>query len=139
MVENAYAARFLASGHLVYAQGGRLMSAPFDAGNLRVTGPASAVLESVRIDPLSPPDLGVSYDGLIAFVPGRMFTPEYRLVLADRSGAITELPDIKETYVQSPAFSPDGGRVTTWRLMDAVSQWCVRPPQSRRPHSSKCA
>jgi serine/threonine-protein kinase len=111
IVQGGYAPRYLSSGHLVYARGGAMMMAPFDATKLSITGPAIKVLEGVRIDPFDPPDFDVSLNGVMVYVPGKMFIPETRLVLADRTGATEDLTDINEPYVDGPKFSPDGNRI----------------------------
>jgi dipeptidyl aminopeptidase/acylaminoacyl peptidase len=111
IVEGGYAARYLDTGHLLYARGGALMLAPFDARELRLTGPAVQVLKGVRIDPLTPPEWSLSPNGVLVFVPGQVFVPESRLVLADRGGKHEELTDIKESFVEAPVFSPDGDQI----------------------------
>jgi hypothetical protein len=111
IVDGGYAARYLATGHLIYAKGGVLLMAPFDAAQLRITGTAVPVLRGVRTDPLSPPEWDLSATGVLVHVPGRTFAWESRLVLASREGKLEELPDIKETSVDSPTFSPDGEKI----------------------------
>ncbi len=47
LIEGGIFARYVSSGHLVYARGKTMMAVPFDLGSLKVTGPAVSVLEDV--------------------------------------------------------------------------------------------
>jgi serine/threonine-protein kinase len=47
VIEDAADARYAPTGHLVFAREGKLMAAPFDADELRVTGNAIVIIDSV--------------------------------------------------------------------------------------------
>jgi serine/threonine-protein kinase len=57
------------SGHLVYAQKGRFMAAPFDTKTLLITGPAIDVLEKRMATDETVPNLMFSRDGRLVYVP----------------------------------------------------------------------
>jgi Tol biopolymer transport system component len=108
------AARLLSARRIVFERGGSLWVAPFDADRLKVTGPATAVLEGVSAggglrggwNPL----LAVGARGSLAYgTPADPFPPRM-LLWVDRAG--------RETPVDAPArswwypqISPDGRRL----------------------------
>jgi serine/threonine-protein kinase len=96
-------------GHLLYADGGRIVAAPFDLSRLEVTGGGVPVLDDVRID-LSPTRrvlLDVSASGSLAYVPGVAGVAERELVWLDRRGAATLALTDKRPY-KGAQLSPDG-------------------------------
>jgi hypothetical protein len=63
--------RYAASGHLIYAQGGNLMAAPFDPQRLQVTGTAVPVVEGVlAAGSGTGMQYAVSSSGSLVYVPG---------------------------------------------------------------------
>jgi serine/threonine protein kinase len=74
VLENASAARYLTSGHLVFQRDGVLLVAPFDSTALALTGPAVPLADDVRQDGPNAdgptPQLVVSRAGTLAYVPG---------------------------------------------------------------------
>ena len=66
-------ARYMHTGHVVYASGGSLLAAPFDVERLEVTGPARPVLEDVRMvvgAGMGSAHFDVSLTGCLAYIPG---------------------------------------------------------------------
>ena len=110
LVRSAYDARYLSSGHLVFARDRTILAAPFDLRTLEVTGPEVTLVEGVR--GVIESGLGgyqLSSNGTLVFYPipsinGRTLT------WVDRSGAETALALPPRGY-NSPSISPDGGRV----------------------------
>jgi len=103
--------RYAGSGHLVYAQAGTLMAAPFDPQRLTVTGAAVPVVDGV----LQSVDSGVaqyslSAAGSLVYVPGTVQATQRRLVWVDRKGMEQALPAPPHAY-RYPRFSPEGQRV----------------------------
>ena len=81
------------TGHLLYAQGGTLMAAPFDPRRLEVTGASVPVVESILQSPTSGvAQYSVSANGSLVYVPGGLRSPMSRLVWVDRKGAEQPLP-----------------------------------------------
>jgi serine/threonine-protein kinase len=113
-------ARYVSSGHLVYARDGTLMAVPFDLKGLRVTGTPVAivkdVLQAVRTPSLSLSETGaaqfsVSNTGALVYVPG-VIVPEIlnSLVWVSRNGTVTPTKLTTVPYA-GPRLSPDGQRV----------------------------
>jgi dipeptidyl aminopeptidase/acylaminoacyl peptidase len=110
VVENARDARYLASGHLVFARGGLVFAARFDARRVEVTSSTVAVLEGVRRSEVDgTAHFSVSGTGSLIYLPGPTELGERRvdLVLADRNGAAERVPLPPGPY-DHPRVSPDG-------------------------------
>jgi serine/threonine-protein kinase len=110
LIESAYDARYVNSGHLVFARERRILAVPFDVERLEVTGPPVTLVEPVTGRPR---DGGGGYrlaaNGTLVFLPeppldGRMLT------WVDRTGAETALP-ISPRAFSTPSVSPDGTRL----------------------------
>jgi serine/threonine-protein kinase len=106
------AARYVPTGHIVYAERGQLLAVPFDPVRLELTGTPSSVLDGVHVSPTS----GLAYftvsnTGTLTYLPGRQAEVERQLVLVDRQGVGTPIVDERSNFL-SPRFSPDGTRVT---------------------------
>jgi Tol biopolymer transport system component len=109
--------RYAHSGHLLYAQGGKmdvqggnLMAVPFDLGRLEVTGPAVPAIEGVMTGPGAPAQYGVSDNGALVYIPAGVQAPPRRLVWVDRKGTEQPIPAPAHAYF-APRLSPDGRRV----------------------------
>jgi len=102
-------ARFVPSGHIVYAHGGALMAVPFDLPRLQVRGSPVPVQQGVVTTVAT--SGGAEYDvadtGLLAYVPGSTRPPERSLAWVDRQGVSKELPAPVNSYL-TPRISPDG-------------------------------
>ena len=97
-------------GHLVFARQDGLLAAPFDAGSVRLTGPARAVLSGVAISPQDGmPHLALSREGTLAYVPGSGKLPLVSLAWLGRDGATTPLPTDERTFMNAD-LAPDGRR-----------------------------
>jgi serine/threonine-protein kinase len=110
LVEGGRDARYLASGHLVYALAGDLLAAPFDAVNRRLAGSAFPVVHGV-FDAgtiTGATHFAVAANGSLAYVP-RSET-KLRLSWVDRTGAATPIAAEPRAY-RHPRVSPDGTRI----------------------------
>jgi serine/threonine-protein kinase len=109
LVQGGTYARYVSSGHIVYAHAGSLVAVPFDLSRLEVTGSPVPVQEGVVTSALT--SGGAEYDvagsGLLAYVPGSAKPPERSLVWVDRTGAAKTLPAPSKAY-SGPRLSPDG-------------------------------
>ena len=108
-------ARYISTGHLVYAQGNTLFALPFDLDSLEVTGGATPIVEGIRRSDNSSVGTGqyaFSDDGTLISVPGSGPAGVRNSVLAwiDRNGVRESLPVPSRPY-QSPRLSPDGTRL----------------------------
>jgi serine/threonine-protein kinase len=112
VLEDAYGARYVSSGYLVYGRGDAICAAPFDPETLSVTGPETTLVTGVQTDDPQGvlTEFAVSLDGTLAYVPDQRLE-EYRLGWADRGGGVTWL-DVPGAPFDEPAISPDGSSVT---------------------------
>jgi Tol biopolymer transport system component/predicted Ser/Thr protein kinase len=107
----AYAS-YAASGHIIYAQSGILMAAPFDLERLEVTGPAVPVIEGVvgggagALGAVAT-QYSISENGSLVYVPGPSQGPQDTMVWVSRNGDEQSLGAPASTYV-NPRLSPDG-------------------------------
>jgi len=108
VVENATYGRYLASGYLVYYQGGTLFAAPMDAGRLELTGPAVPLVDGVSYS-IFGQDFDLSASGTLVYRRG---TAETNRILAwlDSSGKIERVLPKPGNY-HTPRLSPDGKRL----------------------------
>jgi eukaryotic-like serine/threonine-protein kinase len=118
-------ARYVPTGHLVYARQGGLYAVPFDAGTHRVTGSAVAVVERVgdAANITGAAHFSISSTGTLAYADAVGQSVPLNFVWVDRSG--------REAAVQLPArpyqefnLSPDGSRVAV-RVADSVGELWV--------------
>jgi serine/threonine-protein kinase len=104
-------ARYVSSGHLVFARDETLLAVPFDLAALKVTGGAIPVVEDLAI---ADGDGYASYDvapnGTLAYLPASSYRPDLEIELVDRRGlARPALPD--PARYDNPRLSPDGTRI----------------------------
>ena len=103
-------ARFLSSGHIVYAEAGVLYAVAFDLETLEIQGRPVPVIEDVYIVPHSGLAYFTSSDTSLSYVIDAGHRGERRLLLVDRSGDAQLLVDEKDSFA-SPRFSPDGMKI----------------------------
>ena len=98
------------SGHLVYAQGGSLMAAPFDSQLLEVTGAAVPVVEGVLQASTGAAQYSISAVGSLVYVPGGTQSAQLKLVWVTRNGVEQPVAAPARGYAY-PRISPDGLRL----------------------------
>ena len=101
--------RYISSGHLVYAQGGRLLAVPFDLQKLEVTGIAVPVYEDVWQGTGGYSAFDVSENGtLVSVTGGEHFTQApAELDWVDRKGEAKRI-EVQNHHYLDPKISPDG-------------------------------
>jgi Tol biopolymer transport system component/tRNA A-37 threonylcarbamoyl transferase component Bud32 len=104
--------RLLASGHLVYATGGVVYAAPFDANALKLRGTPAPIIEGVRRGgPTGAAQFAISATGALAYLPGTASSPlDTELFLTDPSGKTSRL-NVRSGRYEQPRLSPDGTQV----------------------------
>ena len=105
-------ARFVPSGHLVFARDGDLWAAPFDPRALETTGPPALVIEGVAMsESLGEAPFAVSDTGTLAYYPGEMLRVRghNEVLLYDREGT-SRSPFAERLDFRGLRFSPDGTR-----------------------------
>jgi serine/threonine-protein kinase len=105
------AARYVRSGHLIYADfDGSLMAAPFDQNSMEITAPSVALGGRV-ISPgqLGSRELSVADNGTMLYGAGEPGTEN--LVWVDRRGGIEEMASGWVANFETLALSPNGRRL----------------------------
>jgi len=110
LVQGGSNPRYLASGHLLYVRNGVIMSVPFDANGVAVTGTATPILEGVLQSSDGAAQFSISPTGHAAYVEGAFGSEQRRLVMVGRDGVVTPLSAPPQPY-QWPRVSPDGHKV----------------------------
>ncbi|MGQ0736396.1 MAG: protein kinase domain-containing protein [Acidobacteriota bacterium] len=108
-------ARYLPTGHLLYAVGGTIFAVPFDTKRLELLGEAVPVIEGVARSALGitgAAQFVVSDTGTLQYIPGPAgsTSDDRALAFADRDGKVTEVPVPAGPYVHVRA-SRDGRRL----------------------------
>jgi serine/threonine-protein kinase len=111
LIEGGTDARYLSTGHLVFARGGALFAAPFDLRHLTVTGGQVPVLEGVRrMTTTGAAQFSVSSNGSLIYIGGPATGDQLTLTFLDRKGSAESLKLPLGTY-STPRVSPDGKSV----------------------------
>jgi WD40-like Beta Propeller Repeat len=103
-------ARYVPSGHIVYAHGSTLLAIRFDLRNLQVIGSATPVLEGVARGPAlqtAAAHFSFSANGRMVHIPGNLDFTERNLVLIDSAGVQKPLNVPSGSYYR-PRLSPNG-------------------------------
>jgi serine/threonine-protein kinase len=118
-------ARYVPTGHVVYALNTVLFALPFDDATLEVSGGPVPILEAVQRAVQAGGSSGsANYDfsatGMLAYVPagGRSGSVPRSLLAVDQQGNSTPLLDERLDYWR-PRISPDGKRVAVEVLSDS--------------------
>ena len=114
LLEGGSDARYLPTGHLVYAFEDGLFALPFDVDNLEVAGGPVSVVQGVQRAPqgvTASANYGVSDRGTLIYVSGSASPLANRtLALVDRNGGVEPLSVPPAVYL-SPRLSPDGEKL----------------------------
>jgi Tol biopolymer transport system component len=116
LIEGAADARYVPTGHLVYARQGTLMAVPFNLARLEVTGGPVGIIDGIMQDVNTfsgTGDTGTAQfsvsetAGALVYLPGGIADVETSLVWMDRNGAVEPVP-VSPRRVLEPRLSPDG-------------------------------
>jgi len=117
-------ARYVSTGHLLYAAEGTLRAVAFDLRRLAVVGTSVAVLPQVRTTATGRADAAVAANGTLVYVPGGVTATERSLVWVDRRGQETPLAAPPRSYVY-PRLSPDGTRLAFFVSDQELDIWLL--------------
>jgi serine/threonine-protein kinase len=98
ILEGGYNARWLPSGHVIFARGGNLLAVPFDRERRVVVGEPAIVIRDVAMDSIfGNVQFAVSADGTLAYAPGGDRSVG-TIVILDRDGRESPLPIEPRSY-----------------------------------------
>jgi serine/threonine protein kinase/Tol biopolymer transport system component len=120
-------ARYVPTGHLVYARGSELLAVPFDPQRLEVRGIETRVLDGLMIGASSgDADFSFSRDGTLLYVPGGLRMLEYSLVWVDQKAAVRPLSGRDRSF-EVPRLSPDGRHLAVVIAGSTYDIWLYDP------------
>ena len=115
-IEQGQVARYIPSGHLVWAGDNDLFAAAIDLVGGTLSSAPVRVLEGIRRWPGSRLSyFEVSVGGDLVFAPGGVLEDLRRVVLVDERGTVSRLP-IEESSHINPQFSPDGRSIAVGKV-----------------------
>ena len=104
-------ARYVASGHVMYASRGALHAVGFDLAHRVVVGDPVTVVEGADVGATGVVAAAIASTGTLAYVPRAAASDTARLLVwVDRKGRETSIPAPPRPY-RSPRLSPDAQRV----------------------------
>ena len=104
-------ARYVPTGHIVYAENKTLYAVPFDLEKLEVAGSAVPVVQDVMTPGSGSAQFTVSEDGSFAYIPVVERSTELTPVWVDRQGQFTPIPGATPRNYGDVRISPDGQRI----------------------------
>jgi len=111
VLRGASMARYVPTGHLIFAREGFLFAVKFDIKTLAIEGSPVPVVENVMgMRSSGVVHAGVATNGLLAYISGSPRSRESRMVWRRRDGRSEPLPAAVAGYV-SPSLSPDGQQI----------------------------
>ena len=120
-------ARFVETGHIVYAAAGTLRAAGFDQKRLALTSDPVPVVEGALVDLMfNGASFGIAANGSLVYLAGESSgrVPSSPLVLVNRQGRSEKIGVPADKYL-GPRLSPDGTRLAL-NVVDSVSSiWVV--------------
>lgn len=110
LIEAGSDARYVPTGHLVYALGSTLLAVPFDVKKLQVTGGPVPILEGVRRADTAggggaDAQFAFSNNGSLVYIPGGAVM-KFSVVLVDHAGTRKPL-NIPPGQYSDPRISPN--------------------------------
>jgi serine/threonine-protein kinase len=122
LVRGATAARYSPTGHILYAQSGSIVAAPFDIDRLEVGEPRVPVIRDIKQGLWSGcMPMGFSEDGVLYYIQGGEWVARRQLVWVNRQGEIEPLSLPVGAYYQ-PALTPDGRYLAVAKFGDGDYQ-----------------
>jgi serine/threonine-protein kinase len=122
-------ARYVPTGHIVYARKETVHAVRFDVQQLQVVGSAVPAVPDVTSQGSSA-QFAISRDGTLAYVPVQARSAELRPVWVDRDGQVEPLPGATPGGYALVSISPDGAQVA-FTILDG-DNWDVWIYQLKR-------
>ena len=127
LIRGATYARYVPTGHLVYARAGALFGVPFDLSTLEVTGQPVLVLKGIMtVSNTGTSQFAFSDTGLLVYVPGTEPPAGRSLVWVDSHGVQQAIMPRLNNYGEL-AISPDGRRLAVRVAAANDDVWLYEP------------
>jgi len=114
LISGGSGARYIPTGHIVYALGNTLLAAPFDLDQVK-PGTPTPIVEDVSRSAvnLGPANFDFSQNGTFTYVSGlnNTFEEARVLAIANREGKTTVIPGLRPGPYLNPRVSPDGQHI----------------------------
>ncbi len=111
IIQGASVARYVPTGHLIFARDGVLYGIGFDINRLAVNGKPVPLLVGVAGDKTTGAvHFSISNDGTLVYLPGSSTSAQRSLTWVDKKGGQTTV-DIPRGQFNDVRISPDGSRV----------------------------
>src|SRR5258707_6637063 len=110
LLEGGSHARYVESGHLIYASGGAIKAVRFDLRTLSIVGAPREAVQQVATTNRGAANFDVARDGTLVYAPGGLENDLVRLMWVDRQGREDALETPTLVY-RHPRLSPDGTRL----------------------------
>jgi len=134
LIEGGSDARYVPTGHLLYALSGTILAVPFDAQGLTVTGGSVPVIEGVASAGFSTgtSQFSISDNGALVFIPGASGLQLQQLTWFDRTGKALETAGDPGGFA-GLNVSPDGKRFAVHRHEGGGGDIWVYDASTRAP------
>jgi Tol biopolymer transport system component len=136
LVNGGSDARYVASGHLLYAVAGVVFAVPFDANRVEVAGDAMPVIEGVAraLNAVTgTAHFETSSNGTLVYLPGPARNTTERLIAtSDRNGIVSRLPAAGGPYEHVRA-SRDGSRLVIGTERGGEGRLWIYPVDGKGP------
>ena len=120
------AARYVPSGHLVFARGNGLNAIAFDLRSRHTSGSPVVVEEIQDLNVYQQYYFALSDQGTLAYVPDLSDSTHTRLVAVSAAGAVSALAT-EPRFFSDPRVSPDGARLAIHLQDDENDVWVADP------------
>ena len=122
VLKGASSARYVATGHLLFAREASVYAVAFDVDSLTTRGSPVQVVQGVNGDTTTGAShISVAQNGTLAYTPGSALAAANRLMWVDRKGSAQPL-ELPQGLYFDPRISPDGTRVAVvWQTITAGS------------------
>ena len=113
---------FAQTGHLVFTRDGTLMASPFDADTLELLGPATPLVDEVKMSRYHAAQVGFSLTGTLLYITGEKWSSQRKLVWVDRQGREEDVMEYAHPFA-GPRISPDGNQIAFFMFESDLQVW----------------